>query len=867
MSIPIDPETTAALLHFDESVTKDECGNTWTVYGNPTISDSNAKFGKALQLDGSSYLELENPIYLGGQDFTIAGWCYTDPNNAEDARAFEIYRTSGKNKYTLVNLRHPAGSRNWRLSYSWRTAVNVTGPNISDSGVNPTGELHHFAVVYQYTAKYIYFFVDGVRKVRTAYSLPQYDRQLFNVRLGCSAENAGYYFTGALDEFVIIDGLALWTADFTPPTEPYSLPVAVDVELLADTSRKVSNILLVTADTKRILSSSVDLTVDTKREISKTIDLTADTKREISKSVEISADTRRNLTQLVEVNADTVRVVRKAEELLVEVTADTKRNVKNLITTEADTLRNVQKTIEVNADTERVVSNTAIMVDLTVDTQRKVSNTVEVSADTLLKVTKSVEITADTSRKVVAIVDLKCDTARALPFQIINTPLYMPGLKSVNIDLQEQTITDQISYTLASNNAADFANIGDVVKGQYYNYNFSQKVDETEQRGIVQTSSCEVDIDAILYTPIKYDISSSSSGAMASGSGNSSQSASTGSNDTTEYKSTKTHIETIANKIGKKLIYLAKDYTSTMALEQENVTYGDLISELFGWTSRIPQAMINCFFRGDTLYVVQRGYEPNTIDLTNTKHPLPTIKRELERVTWGSEADSKTTVTRKVGGLTFIYDDWVETLDDESGHTVLSYRNNVLSRKTFTGKDGSSSVTDYYYNVNTSGTRFLEREVEVMTDADGNTTTHETRHTSLGQGQRLTTLTVDGAFVSSSVGNTSGDDSATTFIQKRNEIFAAQEKTGTRTIEGNPLIDPSFPLAKDSELEEVTGMLKWLNRRIRETVTMEVHKFDHVVDFLDAVTFEGNTYYLQTNSIEAHERLENKQTLSLVRWY
>lgn len=39
-------------LRFDESTTKDECGNTWTTIGTPTLVDG--KVGKALHLNGSS---------------------------------------------------------------------------------------------------------------------------------------------------------------------------------------------------------------------------------------------------------------------------------------------------------------------------------------------------------------------------------------------------------------------------------------------------------------------------------------------------------------------------------------------------------------------------------------------------------------------------------------------------------------------------------------------------------------------------------------------------------------------------------------------------------------------------------------------
>ena len=108
--------------------------------------------------------------------------------------------------------------------------------------------------------------------------------------------------------------------------------------------------------------------------------------------------------------------------------------------------------------------------------------------------------------------------------------------------------------------------------------------------------------------------------------------------------------------------------------------------------SRIPHKMINCYFRGDTIYVIQRGKEPNAIDITNSKHTLPTIKRSLD-----SEADSKTTITKKVGGVTFEWDvDLTRTGNDDK--SIFEYFDNMLSKKTTTNADGSTVVTNYHYS-------------------------------------------------------------------------------------------------------------------------------------------------------------------------
>ncbi|MBR6013427.1 MAG: laminin G domain-containing protein, partial [Selenomonadaceae bacterium] len=206
-------------------------GENWTAYGNPTINKN------ALQLDGSSYIQ-SGEIELGGQDFTVDGWCYTDPNCAEGARVFNIHLSPDTGN-TLVKLRHPAGSSNWRLITN--TVARVGGnTNSQDSGINPAGELHHFAVVYQYTEKIMTFYVDGVKKARRT-SCPQYKRQKFIVDVGnqkfSSTEN--YFFTGSVDEFRIYDGVALWTENFTPPTADDYKNFEIDFNF--DAERKIKN--------------------------------------------------------------------------------------------------------------------------------------------------------------------------------------------------------------------------------------------------------------------------------------------------------------------------------------------------------------------------------------------------------------------------------------------------------------------------------------------------------------------------------------------------------------------------------------------------------------------------------------------------
>ena len=88
----------------------------------------------------------------------------------------------------------------------------------------------------------------------------------------------------------------------------------------------------------------------------------------------------------------------------------------------------------------------------------------------------------------------------------------------------------------------------------------------------------------------------------------------------------------------------------------------------------------------------------------------------------------------------------------------------------------------------------------------------------------------------------------------------------TGTLEEVKLYDSSFPVDK-AKAQSITNDLKWLNRKIQETVSLDVYDFPHVFDCNDKIIFRGNTYHLQSNSVEHSYNIINKQSLQLIRWY
>ena len=88
------------------------------------------------------------------------------------------------------------------------------------------------------------------------------------------------------------------------------------------------------------------------------------------------------------------------------------------------------------------------------------------------------------------------------------------------------------------------------------------------------------------------------------------------------------------------------------------------------------------------------------------------------------------------------------------------------------------------------------------------------------------------------------------------------------------LIDTEFPVMGADYLWELTKAIEWLNRKIQETVTVEINAnirdgvpdVNHIVDFTERIRFQGKEYFLISNNVELTPR-SLRQTIKMTRWY
>ena len=213
---------TKLLLHLDgandsttfvdsESIPKNVAG-----YGNAQISTAYSVFGGAsLMLDGNnSYLTVPpSPDWKLSGDFTIDFWWYrTGPVRSGNP----LVNTAGSADSFLIEDYYGA-VRLWISSNgtSWDIANQVQIGTASGVGFD------HFAIVR--SGNNYYAFQNGVLTSVFSSSLPPYydASQTLNIGGPNLLPNC-YYAIGYIDEFRVSNGVARWTANFTPPGAPYS---------------------------------------------------------------------------------------------------------------------------------------------------------------------------------------------------------------------------------------------------------------------------------------------------------------------------------------------------------------------------------------------------------------------------------------------------------------------------------------------------------------------------------------------------------------------------------------------------------------------------------------------------------------------
>ena len=338
-----------------------------------------------------------------------------------------------------------------------------------------------------------------------------------------------------------------------------------------------------------------------------------------------------------------------------------------------------------------------------------------------------------------------------------------------------------------------------------------------------------------------------------------------------------------------------------------------IISRLLGWSADVPNMQYIPYITGGKLKVVQRGHEANNIVLTDDNITLrPTITTKIIHTEWWDPefaevtyiyADDKEqekepftgTITFMSRSLvyedgylireTYVTDETAETQADVTITTEYTYTEingqKYISEKTITDaeKQEKTTVTSTY--LQTDNDVYLAQETEVTEDISVTPNEEISRRekviTPLGNGWYGTASydLTDGErqLVGTSMGQgaTGGavsqytvdawNDSITT--GKRSEKEA---RARVRLMNGVAKARNTYPVRDLDTLKKIASALDSLEEMAEETLNCEVVGLNHVIDFDDTVTYNGNVYYLESNQVTVTPRTI-RQSITAKRWY
>lgn len=419
-----------------------------------------------------------------------------------------------------------------------------------------------------------------------------------------------------------------------------SRTISTAINMSNDTLRAVSRDMVINADTVRMIAENIDVNMvtDTARNLYRAESMLDDTTRKISNLESINADIKRTVTADAIDMLDTVRTLTHTAGL----TADTVRYVTKSTVLDADTARITNSsTITLHADTSRQLANdTAVSVD----TVRDVSLTLALSID-LSRDTGKISFDADVVRKLYKLISVPVDTVRRIPHDLFGTkePVFenqdtftpfpktitkgaAKGVINFKLVLEENTLSDKISAEV----------IGfdywpeDIIKGTFIDYPYEMKIESTQNTGARQTINAMHYKDRLLYTGMHYDgyhLYELNRNRKAS------------------YRymlRAQWYVNRIKESLSLHVDSRFSNFTPESNFSDTDITYADLLSGLFGWTSQYPWRLVNVFLRGGTLYILQRGHENSVYDITNLPHTEPQIERSIYYSPYASNNKSNT---------------------------------------------------------------------------------------------------------------------------------------------------------------------------------------------------------------------------------
>lgn len=218
---------TKLLLHMDGSDASttfaDVTGKTVTPNGDAQLDTAQKKFGISSALfDGTGdYLTLadSDDWYIGTGDFTVDFWVRFHNLAATEWLVGQTNTSpSDEHEFYIIKNQHVSGDN---LEFGYNSTPNGGYVVMQNSWEVVADTWYHLAFVISGNEGFI--FINGVSQLCYKSSFATTDENFTgSLFIGKNPKADNLYFNGWIDEMRISKGIARWTANFTPPTLPYT---------------------------------------------------------------------------------------------------------------------------------------------------------------------------------------------------------------------------------------------------------------------------------------------------------------------------------------------------------------------------------------------------------------------------------------------------------------------------------------------------------------------------------------------------------------------------------------------------------------------------------------------------------------------
>ena len=647
----------------------------------------------------------------------------------------------------------------------------------------------------------------------------------------------------------------------------------------------------------------------------------ADLKRTVTKTESAHADTLR------QVNSDVVRIDLKRQVVRQEIVrADAYRKITFTEKFSADTKIQIGITETIHADTFRLVGLTEI---IPADLRRTLLEFTH--ADTFRKIVRTEKAIADTVIRVPHIWNyflrpVTLRTAKLLgdnPVSLVNA-FKDYGITAVNITLNEKTLSDSFTFETTKP-----VNINDAVQGTLLDYHFNFLVEETTQTDLNQEVKGMYSQDDLLYTWFSLDTSTYlkadeiiRSVAMYLG-----LAVHVSIDDFTP-----SNLQGDEKITYSDLLNSVFGWTSRLPQRQVNVFIrgGTLYCIQRGMEdsvfdiSNLPHSRptvnkkfnrVLCLnpnkndddddddddddghkFNG-TISYKKAGAAPfqERVYLEFSYNNGLLVKERMSTQTgMFANSDGETVILSNNSNTTYGYytklnqnsKEYEYYLSSKSQRTVTKEQN-MKTLETYTTVQEITTSFGYNAESQTMETYlFHEQEQSTKTEYQSGSKEYEitkeirdTYHVPLGNGWYAQTVYLNNIFQGANLSQGKPGNSVSPYtVKKAQETFKFYDINiqlpTTANDELSNIIDDSFPVRSEIEKAELNNALRWLHRKIQETVTLDlispvkdgVPDITHIVDFTERVKLDGNEYFLVSNRITFTPR-KLIQKLELIRWY